>query len=184
MLYYAPLIDVVCSRLRLLLQIIGEGNDEGSMIFLPPGIEKTTMISGKRNIHYYDKIKLVINRLEERRDNKEGEILDLFRDDIIRNNDDDNNGDALQAPRPGRRGRGRPRLGLSRRPSKSTKIHYDEDDDEVDTSWKEDGRCLYPKRSSRVGAEYQAEFLPRAGTGTKNETEIEMQQLDDDEPNK
>ena len=138
-----------------LLQIIGEGNDEGSMVFLPSGTETTR--SGKRNINYYDKIKLVINRLEERRDSKEGEIIDLFHDDI-RNGYD---GDDTLASRP-RRGPGRPRLGVSRPSSRKVR--------EVDTSWK-DGRCLYPKRSSQVGAEYQAEFLPRAGA---IETEMQL----------
>jgi hypothetical protein len=115
------------------------------MLFLPPGIENTRL--GKRNIDYYDKISLVINRLEERQNIEEGKILDLFRDEVRTVNGD------ILASRP-KRGTGRPRLGVSR-PSRKVR--------EIDTSWK-DGRSLYPKRSSQVGAGYQVAILPLAGT--------------------
>ena len=139
-----PLIFVLTKKCSC-CQIVSEGNDEGSMLFLPPGI--ANMILGKRNIDYYDKIKLVINRLEERQNIEEGKIFDLFRNEV-RIDDDD-----MLASRP-KRGTGRPRLGVSR-PSREV--------EEIDTSWK-DGRCLYPKRSSQVGAGYQVAIIPRAGT--------------------
>jgi len=126
-------------------RIVGEGNDEGSMLFLPFNIENSRL--GKRNIDYYDKIRFVIKRLEERRNTEEGKILDLFRDEVRTVNRD------ILVSRP-KRGPGRPRLGVSR-PSKKVR--------EIDTSWK-DKRCLYPKTSSQVGAECQVSFLPLAGT--------------------
>ena len=114
------------------------------MLFLPPGIENTT--SGKRNIDYYDKIRFVIDRLEERRNTEEGKILDLFRGEVRTVS-----GDTITS-RP-KRGIGRPRLSFSQPAG---------EDWEIDTSWK-DGRCLYPKRSSQVGAKYQVATLPQAG---------------------
>eukprot|EP00536_Pseudo-nitzschia_multiseries_P006512 jgi/Psemu1/239446/estExt_Genewise1.C_1390071 len=131
-------------------RIVGEGSDEGSMIFLPPGVE--TARWGKRNIEFFDKIKLVLSRLEERVTIQEGKILDLYRKEIKAVG-----GETLPS-RP-KRGLARPRLGVSRQ---TTPI------EEVDTSWKE-GRLLYPKSSSKVGSDYQVTSLPRAGTF---ETEI------------
>ncbi|VEU33474.1 unnamed protein product [Pseudo-nitzschia multistriata] len=86
-------------------RIVGEGSDEGSMIFLPPGI--IAMRRGKRNIEYFDRIKLVIEFLEERRSKAEGKILDLYRKEIPATG-----GDAV-ASNPKRVG-GRPRLRVSR----------------------------------------------------------------------
>ena len=127
-------------------QIVGEGSDEGSMLFLTPGLENVKL--GNRNVDYYDKISFVISMLDERRNVEEGKILDSFRDEVrvveI---------EPLTTSRP-KRGSRRPRLRVSR-PSLEVR--------EIDTSWK-DGRCLYPKRSSQVGAGYQVAFLPRAGT--------------------
>jgi hypothetical protein len=126
------------------VKVVGEGKDEGSMLFLPPSVENTG--SGKRNIDYYDKIRLVIDRLEERRSIEEGEIDDLYRTEVRIVSGD------VVVSRPKRRST-RPTLGVSR-PART--------DGEIDTSWK-DGRCLYPKRSSQVGARYQVATLPRAG---------------------
>mmetsp|Transcript_22908 Transcript_22908/g.46599 ORF Transcript_22908/g.46599 Transcript_22908/m.46599 type:complete len:464 (+) Transcript_22908:127-1518(+) len=127
-------------------RIIGEGNNEGSMLFMPPGIDSKR--SGKRkNIDYYDKIISLIGRLEERRNAEEGSLLDLFRKEVRLVVGDNPESRSKEGP-------SRPRLKGFRQSQKVL---------EVDTSWK-DGRSLYPKRSSCVGAEYQVSFLPRAGT--------------------
>lgn len=116
------------------------------MLFMPPGIDSKR--SGKRkNIDYYDKIISLIGRLEERRNAEEGSLLDLFRKEVRLVVGDNPESRSKEGP-------SRPRLKGFRQSQKVL---------EVDTSWK-DGRSLYPKRSSCVGAEYQVSFLPRAGT--------------------
>jgi hypothetical protein len=132
-------------------QNIGEGANEGSMIFLPPGID---VKSGKRNIDYYDRVKLIIERVEERRNKDEAKLADLFREQTR----DDDRITLLQnhEARPRRRGPGRPpKLGNSV-PSNNN-VHI------VDVSWK-DGGAAFPKRSSRIGDAYQVTFLPPAGS--------------------
>lgn len=134
------------------LQNVGEGSDEGSMQFLPPGIKVAKW--GKRNIEFFDKIKLVLDRLEERPTAEEGKIFDLYCDEMKAIETSNRGGEAPLATRP-RRAQRRPRLGVS--------LRVPIEDSEVDTSWK-DGRSLYPKRSSQIGEEYQVTFLPEAGT--------------------
>ena len=72
---------------------------------------------------------------------------------------------ALSSPK--RKSRGRPKLGCIRASPRK------KDCEEVDTSWKDSGE-IFPKSSSRVGDEYQVDFLPQSGT-----YEIPS---DDDEP--
>ena len=103
------------------------------------------MKSGNKRGDYYDKIKSVIERVEERRNKDEAKLADLFRDET---RDDD----AITLLAHPKRSRGRPSLGTSRPGQKV-----------VDISWKEGG-SLYPKRSSQVGDEYQVSFIPLAGT--------------------
>jgi hypothetical protein len=129
------------------------------MIFMPPGIDITT---GKRNIDYYDRVKFIIERVEERRNRDEAKLADLFRE---KTRDDDRitllqNSEA----RPRRRGPGRQhKLGDSVPSNRN--VHT------VDISWK-DGGSMYPKRSSRIGEEYQVSFIPPPGTYDKEpETE-------------
>ena len=107
---------------------------------------------------HYDKIKSVLDRLEESANEEEGQILNAFREKV----------QIVEPPplpivRP-KRGTRRPRLGVSvSRPV--------EEDSEIDTSWK-DGGSLYPKRSSQIGERHQVSFLPPAGTvGTEKQSE-------------
>jgi hypothetical protein len=128
------------------------------MMFVPPNGK---VEGGKKNVDYYDKLKLVIERVKERRNEEEAKLADLFREKT--QTDDQEIESILPTVRP-RRGPGRPpKLGTSR-PS-SQKI-----DRVVDMSWKEGG-STYPKRSSRVGDEYQVSTLPRPGSFTSKDDE-------------
>lgn len=118
-------------------RVIGSGDDEGAMTFLPPGVAIQ-----------YDKIKSVLDRLEESTDKGEVEIFKAFREIV-----------PIVEPQPlpisrPKRGTRRPRLSVSR---------PIEDDSEIDISWK-DGGSLYPKKSSEVGPRHQVSFLPPAGS--------------------
>lgn len=126
-----------------LLQVQGEGINDGTEFFFPPDTEIKP--GNKRVGDCYDKIKSIIERVEERRNKDEAKLADLFREETR----DDESIALLANPR---RNRGRPSLGASR---PSQKI--------VDISWK-DGGSLYPKRSSQVGEDYQVSFIPPAGT--------------------
>ena len=125
-------------------------------MFFPPGSDVTK--SGKQGIMHYDKIKSVLDRLEESGNEEEGEILNAFRDKVQIVEPQ-----PLPVARPKRVTR-RPRLGVSvSRPV--------EDDSEIDISWK-DGGSLYPKRSSQIGERHQVSFLPPAGSvGTEKQSE-------------
>ena len=68
---------------------------------------------------------------------------------------------ALSSPK--RKSRGRPKLGCIRASPRK------KDCEEVDTSWKDSGE-FFPKSSSRVGDEYQVDFLPSSRT-YENETQ-------------
>jgi hypothetical protein len=136
-------------------QVKGEGVNDGALFFLPPDIEMTP--ERKRDVDYYDRIKSVIERLEERRNKDEARLADTFRH---RTRDNDDHVRLMAQPK---RVRGRPSLTASR-PGQAT----------VDVSWKEGG-SLYPKRSSRVGEEYQVSFLPAAGTYKEEQDRNEKQ---------
>lgn len=106
----------------------------------------------KRNIDYYDRIKILMERIEERRNSDEAKLADLYREQTKSRQRMQLSRDPLERPR---RGPGRPpKLGVS---------YHPRDGEEVDTSWK-DGGATYPKRSSQVGDEYQVSSIPPAGT--------------------
>ncbi|KAL3909423.1 MAG: hypothetical protein SGILL_008095 [Bacillariaceae sp.] len=135
------------------------------MLFVPPNVNTRT---GKRNVDYYDRIKMVLSRVEERRNREEAKIADLFREKTR----EDHEIQLLTRPTEKiRRGPGRPpKLGTSLL-SKSVRV--------VDVSWKEGGSA-YPKRSSKVGKDHQVnpENIPPAGaygsTKESAETSCEM----------
>lgn len=130
------------------------------MLFVPPNVNTKT---GKRNVDYYDKVKMVLSRVEERRNREEAKIADLFREKTR----DDHEIQLLTRPAERvRRGPGRPpKLGTSLLP-KSVRV--------VDISWKEGGSA-YPKRSSQVGEDHQVnpEKIPPAGSYRSNRESTE-----------
>lgn len=108
----------------------------------------------KRDVDFYDRIKSIVERVEERRNKDEAKLADLFREETR----DDDSITLLANPK---RGRGRPSLGA---PRPGQKV--------VDISWKQGG-SLYPKRSSQVGEDYQVSIIPMAGA---YEDEQELQE--------
>lgn len=139
--------SIVWPRLEIIgwKRVNGSGNDEGAMTFFG-GVAFTK--SGKQFPMQYDKIKSVLDRLEESADKDEAEIFEAFREIV-----------PIVEPQPlpisrPKRGTRRPRLSVSRPV---------EDESEIDTSWK-DGGSLYPKKSSEVGPRHQVSFLPPAGS--------------------
>jgi hypothetical protein len=130
------------------------------MFFVPPNVNIKT---GKRNLDYYDRVKIVLSRVEERRNNEEAKIADLFRAKTR----DDHQVRLLTRPTAQvRRGPGRPpKLGTSLVP-KNVRV--------VDVSWKEGG-STYPKRSSQVGDDYQVSpaNIPPAGSYRSEEKQSE-----------
>ena len=129
------------------------------MLFVPPNVNIKT---GKRNVDYYDKIKMVLSRVEERRNKEEAKIADQFREKTR----DDKEIHFLNHPeRAVRRGPGRPpKLSSSQLLPKNVRV--------VDVSWKEGGSA-YPKRSSNVGDEYQVDpaNIPAAGSHTGQDSQ-------------
>lgn len=117
----------------------GIGRQAGSVLFFPPNVSQSF---GKKGQDYYDKIKDVIDRVLQRRNEVESKIADTF----IAERGDPTKKVHSPAPRPRRSTQGSRRPPLPRRGL-------------VDLSWK-DGGSTYPKRSSRLGLEYQATKLP------------------------
>jgi hypothetical protein len=135
-------------------KIAGEGEKEGSMLFVPP---KVDIKSGKRNIDYYSRIKDLIARIEERRSTEEAKLADLFRE---KTRGDQNMELTINpSPRP-RRGPGRPPKLSTSLPPRNVRV--------VDISWK-DGGTTYPNRSSRVGEEFQVSSIPPVGQHSSSE---------------
>jgi hypothetical protein len=140
------------------LQVDGTVNDAGSILFFPP---KITVESGKKGQDYYDRIRTVIDRVLERRNDVESKIADK----LISKRGDFNKGkeSPIARHRPRRAAAGAPqsnqRPSLPGAPGRM-----------IDLSWK-DGGTSYPKRSSRVGDEYQATELPKANQSFSNEDE-------------
>jgi hypothetical protein len=136
------------------IKIAGEGDKEGSMLFVPP---KTDIKSGKRNIDYFGRIKDLIARIEERRNSEEAKLAELFRE---KTRDDQNIELAINAsPRP-RRGPGRPPKLSTSLPPRNVRV--------VDISWKVGG-TTYPNRSSRVGDEFQVSSIPPVQSDSRRE---------------
>ncbi|KAG7359064.1 PHD-finger domain containing protein [Nitzschia inconspicua] len=129
--------------------IKGEGDKEGTMMFVPPGVDKKT---GKRNIDYYDRIKILLERIEERRNSDEAKLADLFREKTRNDQRVGSSSNPLV----------RPRRGPSRSPKLTTSLPP-RNVRAVDISWKHSG-TNYPKRTSQVGDEYQVSSLPPAGS--------------------
>jgi len=116
--------------------------------FLP---SKDTKIKyGRRGKDFYIRIRDVIDRVLQRRNDVEAEIADAYLDEIALLD----NGDGYKAPpvpAPTTR-----RLRAPRHASR------------IDFSWKEGGSA-FPRTRSRVGAEYQAIDLPSSDTFEKEQ---------------
>lgn len=118
-------------------------------MFVPPDVDAKI---GKKNFDFYDRIKAVIERVEERRNKEEAKLADKFREKT--RNDQDIELSMNPAAQP-RRGPGRPpKLGSSL-PPRNVRV--------VDISWK-DGGTTYPKRSSQIGCNFQVSRLPPTGS--------------------
>jgi hypothetical protein len=107
----------------------------GSTFFVPKGVD---IKLARKSRDYYDRIKTVIDRILERRNEAESKIADSYVSKVV---EDEVERDSQRPKR--------------NAPSRSST--------RIDLSWKEGGRN-FPKLTSRVGAEYQATDLPPAGT--------------------
>jgi hypothetical protein len=125
-----------------------EGDKEGTILFFPPNVDQKR---AKRNIDYYDRIKLVLERVEERRNSDEAKLADRYREAT---RDDQKKIEISTNPVV------RPRRGPGRPPKLSTSLPPR---NMVDISWK-DGGTSYPKRCSQVGDEYQVSSIPPVGS--------------------
>ncbi|GAX28558.1 bromodomain adjacent to zinc finger domain protein 1A [Fistulifera solaris] len=126
-------------------------NDE--LIFVPKDIDPGTGVKG---VDYYSRIKDVVDRLNERRNDLESSVADLLRRGVNKLSKK-----PVLSPRlPARR--------LRSKEGVKSETSSVADDDGIDLSWKRGGRH-YPTKSSSVGAEFQVNSLPKAGVYTEEE---------------
>jgi len=138
-------------------QVNGTGDQEGSISFFPPP-NKNGEVGKRKGVDFYDKLKDVLDRVLERRNEKETEIaLAYIKDEKETEPVQEEVVPSRTRPRRAGAGvrRGRPSLTVSS-PQVSTSNH-------IDLSWK-DGGTIYPKRSSQIGRSFQATEIPAAGT--------------------
>jgi hypothetical protein len=126
-------------------------NDE--LVFVPKDIDPGTGVKG---VDYYTRIKDVVDRLNERRNDLESSVADLLRRGVNKLSKKP----VLSPKFPARRLRSKEGL-----KSETSSVA---DDDEIDLSWKRGGRH-YPTKCSSVGPEFQVDSLPKAGVYTKEE---------------
>lgn len=120
---------------------------------------------GEEGEDYYNSIKDVIDRINERRNSVESSAADLFRRAHSRPVKTHSPSSSEPEPtfRPKRRkaeGGGTPTL-LMKSPTKSPH--------KLDLSWKNAGEDVFPKKSSSLGDEFQATQIPEAGSFHKED---------------
>lgn len=111
-------------------------NDDGETLFVPPDVDP------ENEDDCYFSIKEVLSRLEQRRDEEEAEIADTYREEMSRPVD-----------------RSTPQKRKQRSEGGDEQTHKKP---KLDLSWKES--LNFPRRTSRVGKEYQVTNIPKAGT--------------------
>jgi hypothetical protein len=129
----------------------GTGDKIGSVFFLPS--KDVEIKYGRRGKDYYNRIKDVIERILQRRNEAETEIADAYQEemDILQN---DAGYEAPPTPERASR-RVRPQRNATR----------------IDLSWKEGGSA-FPRATSRVGNEYQAVEIPSSDTFEKEQARV------------
>jgi hypothetical protein len=159
---------------------VGVDEEEGSITFFPRSSEiedvslSTIKKEGKRGKDYYDRIKDVIDRIIEGRNEEEKKISELFKAEYNISDHKKPMGRASIQEQISSTGRRRRAAASSTASTSSTpekaptkkRYHPSLSVTTIDLSWK-DGGSLYPKRSSQVGDEFQATDIPAAGTYTK-----------------
>lgn len=121
----------------------------GTMYFIPDGADT---FAGRKGRDYYNRMRDVIDRVLEKRNETETEIANDYLDEFMAGDDDESGYESsamhtMQWSQPTRR---QPRRQMQS-PAR------------LDLSWK-DGGSAFPRTSSRVGSEYQAVDLPLPGT--------------------
>jgi hypothetical protein len=157
--------------------------------FIPYGESQET---GKKGTDYYDKIKDVLDRIQERRNDEEAKIADAYDAEIVRKQEVDEarkkkavadaasasaSGSGQQQQQQKRKRKFRAFaatkvvvVGSSNSSSKgaANKLLHP-----LDVSWKVAGR-VFPRRSSQVGPLYQVSAIPKAGSYTPSEAGQEL----------
>ena len=136
------------------------------MTFFPPKLNGTpnlllTKERGRRGKDYYDRIKDVIDRILEGRNEEEKKIADLYSAEF--------SDDEVTRLKSSRRSVPTSTTSTTSTPEKrasSKRGRLSLTGNTIDLSWK-DGGSLYPKRSSQVGDEFQATNIPPAGSYSK-----------------
>ncbi len=121
------------------------------MFFLPT--KDANIKNGRRGKDYYTRIRDVIDRVLQRRNDAETKIADAYQDEMNAHASDEFVGETnatSESSPPARRLR--PVRNATR----------------IDLSWKEGGSA-FPRTSSRVGEEYQAVDLPSSDTFEKEQ---------------
>ncbi len=132
-------------------------------MFFPPksnGKQALSLVKvkGRRGKDYYDRIKDVIDRVVEGRNDKEKKIADLYASEFI--------DEELWRIKTTRRSAMSSTTSINSFPEKRSLPKRDRPSltgNTIDLSWK-NGGSLYPKRASQVGDEFQATDIPAAGT--------------------
>lgn len=130
----------------------GTGDKVGSVFFLPTKDAKIQ--HGRKGKDYYTRIRDVIDRVLQRRNNKESEIADAYQEEMAAL-ESDAGVKAAPSPPPTRR----------LRPVRQAATR-------IDLSWKEGGSA-FPRTSSRVGPEYQAVDIPSYDTFEKEQAQVD-----------
>jgi hypothetical protein len=146
------------------------------MNFIPFGVSQET---GTKGTDYYDKIKDVLDRIQERRNDTEGKIADTYDAEIVRKQEIEEarkksvaatattaaGGQQQQQQKRKRKFRAFAAtkvVVVNHRSSNNVKeanklLHP------LDLRWKDAGR-IFPRRQSQIGPDYQVSTLPEAGS--------------------
>ena len=139
----------------------GEGSDAGLIEFYPPNMTKT---KGGKGRDWFEKMRDVIDLILSKPNQEMAKIADLLLSEI-EELVTTAKAKTSRSSRPRRSKAGTRKPGEAPHTSQPSlpgaKI--------IDLSWK-DGGTTYPKRSSRVGAKYQATKIPATGSATNIES--------------
>jgi hypothetical protein len=155
--------------------------------FIPYGESQET---GKKGTDYYDKIKDVLDRIQERRNDEEAKIADAYDDEIVRKQEEEEtrkkavaDAAAAAAAASGGQQQQQKRKRKFRAFTAATKVVVSSNSNKeaaankllhpLDLRWKNAGR-IFPKRQSQIGPDYQVAALPEAGSYTPLEAGQEL----------
>lgn len=149
------------------------------MNFIPYGVSQET---GTKGTDYYDKIKDVLDRIQERRNDEEAKIADTYDAEIVRRQEQEearkksvaaSAGQQQQQQKRKRKFRAFAATKVAVVTPRSNNKEANKLLHPLDLRWKNSGR-IFPRRQSQIGPDYQVSTLPEAGSYTPPESGQEL----------